>query len=175
LKERLSPLEVFAVLLVTFGGIVTVGAHWTEGGSGILGDALSIIGGVAGACYLLIGRSVRSKISWLRYMYSVYYFSAAWLLLFHLAMFRRFPVPFEKDLIWILAMALVPSILGHGLFNAAVRRLKAYVVNAAFMGEPVLATFLAYLLFREVPDRFFYAGAALIFTGLLILFLRQRR
>ena len=175
LKERLSVVEALAVLLVSIGGIFSVGSHWKEGGTSLLGDGLSAAGGIAGACYLLIGRKVRSEISWLRYMFSVYYFSAIWLLLFHLALFRSFPVPYQKDLVWIVAMALIPSILGHGLFNAAIRKLKAYVVNAAFLGEPVLATFFAYLLFRETPDPSYYMGATLVLTGLLILFLRQRR
>ncbi|HJZ10665.1 MAG TPA: DMT family transporter [Acidobacteriota bacterium] len=175
LKETLSLLEVFAVALVTAGGILTVGWQWGDAGTGRFGDILAACGGVAGACYLLIGRKVRAEISWLRYMYSVYYLSAIWLLLFHILLYRRFPVPIEQDLIWIIAMALVPSILGHGLFNVVIRHMKAYIVNAAFLGEPVLAAALAYLIFGEAPDRAYYFGAVIIFSGLFILFLRQRR
>jgi len=71
-------------------------------------------------------------------------------------------------------MALIPSIVGHGLFNLALRHLKAFVVNSAFLGEPIVATFLAYLFFREQPDAFFFAGAALVFFGLILILKRQR-
>jgi drug/metabolite transporter (DMT)-like permease len=175
LKERLSGLEIIGVLLVTLGGITTIGGKWSEPLAAMKGDLLALTGGVAGACYLLIGRKVRNKISWVRYIYSVYYLSGIWLLLFHLLFFRNFPFPLEADIPWIVLMAIVPGILGHGLFNLAIRSLKTYVVNAAFLGEPILATLFAYFLFHEQPDGYYYAGAALIFVGLAIIFWKERK
>lgn len=175
LSEKLTRMEVAGVLTVTVGGIVTAGPRWGQEGSALLGDLLATAGGISGACYLLIGRKVRSKISWLRYMYSVYYLSAIWLFLFHVGLSGSFPLPAERDLIWIIVMALVPSLLGHGLFNLTLRHFKAYVVNSAFLGEPILATILAYLFFGEAPDRYYYMGGALVFAGLAIVFLKQRR
>jgi drug/metabolite transporter (DMT)-like permease len=43
-------------------------------------------------------------------------------------------------------------------------------VNTALLGEPVLATIFAFLFFRETPEPHFYAGAALVFIGLFIIF-----
>src|SRR5262249_31871565 len=125
--------------------------------------------------YLLIGRSVRARITWLKYMYSVYYISAAWLLVANLFILRIFPRPLQGDLMWLLLIVLLPGILGHGLINPAIRHLKGYIVNAALLGEPVLATLLAYILFSEKPDRYFYLGAVLIFGGLLLLFTAKTR
>ncbi len=173
LGETLNGVEVGAILLVTFGGGLTVASHWGSAGGSLRGDVLSLTGGLAGAAYFLIGRSVRSHISWLRYIYSVYLASAIWLLLFNLILFRSIPLPAEIDIIWIVLMALIPSIAGHGLFNLAVRELKAYVVNAAFLEEPVIATILAYLIFHEQPDRFFLLGACFVFAGLALLFTRK--
>lgn len=173
LKERLSMAEIVGVVLVTLGGITTIGGKWGEPGSALKGDLLALAGGVAGACYFMIGRKVRHKISWIRYMYSVYYLSALWLLLFHLALYEQFPFPLQSDVAWIVLMAIVPGILGHGLINLAIRHLKAYVVNAALIGEPILATLFAYFLFSERPDSYYYAGAVLIFVGLLLIFKKQ--
>jgi drug/metabolite transporter (DMT)-like permease len=175
LREKLSRLEILGVIIVTAGGILSAGLHFGSGGSTAIGDLLSVAGGIAGAAYLLIGRKVRSQIPWLNYIYSVYYLSALWLLLFHLILFRRFPLPYQRDLLLILAMALLPSILGHGLMNLAIRYFKAFVVNAAFLGEPVLATILAYFFFGESPDLYFYLGATLVFLGLLMILLKQHQ
>jgi drug/metabolite transporter (DMT)-like permease len=177
LNERLKTGEIVAVVLVTFGGMVTVGGQTKFGSSStLLGDLLAIVGGIAGAGYLLIGRKVRADISWVQYMFSVYWISAAWLLLVNLIWLRgTFPLPDARDVVWIILMAIVPSLIGHGLFNLAIRHLKAYVVNAGFLGEPIVATILAYFLFAEIPDPYFYAGASLVFAGLTLLLLRQRR
>ncbi len=174
LRERLKQVEIFAVCIVTLGGILSIVPRWGQGNTTFSGDLLALLGGIAGAGYFLIGRGVRSRISWLHYMYSVYYISAIWLLVFYLCIYRTIPLPAERDLIWIVLMALVPSLVGHGLFNLAIRKLKAYVVNAAFFGEPVLAAVLAYFLFGESPDRYFYPGAAIIFAGLFLLFSCQK-
>lgn len=174
LGEKLSLIEVAGVLIVFLGGILSAGPHWSEGFSSLKGDLLSIAGGLAGACYFLIGRKIRRAISWSRYMVSVYFISAMWIFLFHVGLDHTLPAPASQDILWIVLMALIPSLLGHGLFNLIIRRLKAYVVNAAFFGEPVLATILAYLLFREIPDRFFFWGALLIFCGLFLIFYQQR-
>jgi drug/metabolite transporter (DMT)-like permease len=174
LKEKLSRLEILGVGIVTLGGIVSAGVNLGSIGSTFYGDLLCVAGGIAGAAYLLIGRKVRSEIPWLNYMYSVCYISAIWLLLLNLLLYRTFPLPDRRDLFLLVAMALLPSILGHGLMNLAIRYFKAFVVNAAFLGEPVLATILAYFFFREVPDMYYYLGAALIFSGLILIFLKQR-
>lgn len=174
LNEKLGPIEILGVCIVSAGGVLSIGSHWGQGFASFKGDLLALSGGLAGACYLLIGRKVRKIISWVRYMVTIYFISAGWLLLFHVVLTQSLPAAADRDLPWLLLMALIPSLLGHGLFNVAIRHLKAYVVNAAFLGEPVLATILAYLFFGESPDRFFYAGAVLIFIGLSLVFSQQR-
>ena len=176
LQERLTAREIAGVVAVTAGGVLTAGAGWKSGVFVQTGDLLALAGGVAGAVYLLIGRKVRMAIPWARYMLAAYAISAAWLFLFFLILSHgRFPLPAERDLLWISLMAIGPGILGHGLVNLAIRHIKAYAVNAALLGEPVLATIFAYLLFGEAPDSYYYAGATLIFTGLLIIFLMGRK
>lgn len=174
LSEKLNKLEVAGVAVVSIGGLLTVVPNWGSGFASLKGDFLATCGGLAGACYFLIGRKIRKSISWSRYMVSVYFISACWILLFHLVLTGTVPGISGRDAVWILAMALIPSLLGHGLFNFVIRHIKAYVVNAAFFGEPVLATLFAYLFFREAPDRFFYFGALLIFAGLAFIFSQQR-
>jgi drug/metabolite transporter (DMT)-like permease len=177
LKERLSGKEIFAILLVTAGGILCVSKEIFQGSSSLFGDAFAVMGGMAGAAYFLIGRAVRNKISWTHYMIVVYGISAVWLLIINLLLVHKFPVPQQRDLVWIFLMALFPGILGHGLLNLSLRYVKTYVVNTALLFEPVLATIFAFLFFHEIPEPHFYAGAALVFSGLILIFLaiRERR
>jgi drug/metabolite transporter (DMT)-like permease len=71
-------------------------------------------------------------------------------------------------------MAAGPHLMGHGLLNWSVRRLPAFTVNMAVLGEPVLATLYAALLFGEVPGAAFYAGAALIGAGIVLATTQER-
>lgn len=170
LKERLSGKEIFAILLVTAGGVLCVSKELFEASPSLIGDAFAVIGGIAGAAYFLIGRAVRTKISWTHYMFVVYGISAVWLLIINLLLVHKIPVPQQHDLFWIFLMALIPGILGHGLLNLSLRYLKTYVVNTALLFEPVLATVFAFLFFQEIPEPHFYAGAAIVLVGLFLIF-----
>jgi drug/metabolite transporter (DMT)-like permease len=177
LKERLSGKEIFAILLVTAGGILSVSKEIFEASPSLIGDAFAVIGGMAGAAYFLIGRALRNKISWTHYMFVVYGISAAWLLIINLLLVHKFPVPQQRDLFWIFLMALIPGIMGHGLLNLSLRYLKTYVVNTALLFEPILATTFAFFFFHEIPEPHFYLGAALVLVGLIVIFwqIRERR
>jgi len=170
LKERLSGKEIIAILLVTAGGILCVSKEIFDASPSLIGDAFAVTGGMFGAAYFLIGRALRSKISWTQYMFVVYGISAAWLLVINLLLVHKFPVPQQRDLFLIFLMALIPGIMGHGLLNLSLRYLKTYVVNTALLGEPILATIFAFLFFHEIPEPHFYPGAFLVLIGLLLIF-----
>ncbi|HEY7160643.1 MAG TPA: DMT family transporter [Acidobacteriota bacterium] len=174
LKERLSRKEIFAILLVTAGGVLCVSKEILQSSPSLIGDALAVFGGIAGAAYFLIGRAMRSKISWTQYMFVVYKISAIWLLIINLLLVHKFPVPQQRDLFWIFLMALFPGILGHGLLNLSLRYFKTYVVNTALLLEPVLATIFAFLFFHEIPELNFYAGAVIVLMGLFLIFWQIR-
>ena len=82
----------------------------------------------------------------------------------------------KSKIVWLFLMALVPHVVGHGALNWAVRRLRAYVVNLAVLGEPVLASCYALLVFGEAPPVTLYPGAALIGLGVaLAVYFESRR
>jgi drug/metabolite transporter (DMT)-like permease len=109
---------------------------------------------------------VRSRIAFGRYLFGVYAIAAAALgaIAFYAGEAGRFDL--AKDGVWFLLMAAVPGVAGHGLLNWSVRRTRSYVVNAAVLGEPILATLLAWWIFGERPGAALYAGGALVVAGL---------
>lgn len=71
--------------------------------------------------------------------------------------------------VWLLALALGPQVLGHTALNAALRRLPAPVVSGAILGEPVIASALAYALLDERVGIATAIGAAITIAGLVLL------
>jgi len=49
---------------------------------------------------------------------------------------------------WMLALALIPQLIGHSTLNWALRHLSATFVAAATLAEPVASSALAYLVLR---------------------------
>ena len=50
-----------------------------------------------------------------------------------------------------LALAVVPTVIGHGLVNRSLRHIPAPTVGLFLLGEPIAASILAYAVFGETP------------------------
>ncbi|MDW7674782.1 MAG: DMT family transporter, partial [Bacillota bacterium] len=64
--------------------------------------------------------------------------------------------------------AIVPTLLGHSIFNWALKWVKAALVSVVILGEPVGATILAYIFLNEAPTYQQILGGLVILVGLTI-------
>jgi drug/metabolite transporter (DMT)-like permease len=137
-------------------------------GEAFLGDLLALVGAFAAAGYVLIGRSLRAKLSLVPYVSLVY--GAAAVILVGMAAASGNPMAgFSGEIFLLLALlALVPQLLGHSTFNWALGYLPAAYVAVTLLGEPIGSTILAYLILGEVPGKITLFGAILVFGGILI-------
>lgn len=139
------------------------------------GDFLALTGAVMMTGYLLVGRSMRRNCSTLTYTFIVY--GAAALILFAAAVLINIPLyPYPAaDYMIFLALAVVPTIMGHSVFNWALKKFSATLVSLLFLGEPIGASILAWLFFREQPQTYFYPGALLILVGLALVVIKNTK
>jgi len=79
------------------------------------------------------------------------------------------------DYLLFAALAVIPTIFGHSIFNWALNRYSATLVSLLFLGEPIGAAVLAWLIFREQPEPFFFPGAALVLAGLAVVIMGRAR
>ncbi len=165
LGDTVSAGAVAGLLLALAGAGSVAAGDWGRGGSHLAGDALAVGGALAVSGYLLIGRSMRTRGSLAGYLTGVY--AVALLALGACAWILKVPLlgyP-AADYGWIALMALGPHLLGHNLLNWAVRRLPVHLVQATVLGEPVLATLYASVLFGERPGPGWYVGAICVAAG----------
>jgi len=170
LSERLNRWVV-AALILTLGGTVLINIGDLKLKPEYLwGDLLAILGAVMAAFYLLLGRSVRRKIRLLPYVTIVY--SSAALILLPICILTRAPLfsLSARSYFWCFMLTLIPTLIGHTLYNWALRYLKAYTVNASIVVEPILATTMAWFIFKEQPSAYLYPGAVLLMGALILAF-----
>jgi drug/metabolite transporter (DMT)-like permease len=166
---------LLGVLVAVAGGAVIafgdlVGA---AGGSAapapLLGDALALVGAIAIAGYLLLGRAAQRRGLGIDAYAGVAYGVAALVLLPLPALVG---VPYldypASTFGWILALALVPQLVGHTGINYAMRHLDPTRVATATLLEPVGAALLAVALFGEVPSVTTAVGAVVLLIGVLL-------
>lgn len=171
-------------LVVALAGGVVVGmsesCQWNGGqmtcsslalfaqGRAFAGNVLALVGAWLSAGYLLIGRKLRPRLSLPVYTFLVYGVGAVVLLL--MVGVNRLPLGgySAKTYLLLLALAVVPQLLGHSTFNWALRYLSAAYVSVALLGEPVGSSLLAYLLLAETPGVLEIAGGVLILSGIYL-------
>ena len=71
----------------------------------------------------------------------------------------------------MVGLAVVPTICGHSLLNAAMRRIRGQIVSLCNVSQFVFATIMGYLLFGEVPRTLFYVASAIVVAGVVIVVL----
>jgi drug/metabolite transporter (DMT)-like permease len=176
LRERLHPLMIAGIGL-TIGGSVLIGVSDGSGANAsnaLVGNALALLGAVAGSGYFLIGRALRARMSIISYIWLVYTSAAVVLLVAALALGvasgRGVPLLGYPPLVYLmlLALAVGPQLLGHTSFNWALRHLSATFVTIGILGEPIGSALLALALFGEQFQPLQLLGFVTLLAGIAL-------
>jgi drug/metabolite transporter (DMT)-like permease len=174
IKEKVSRVVLLAVSIALLGSLIIGGGDLRVGRQTLVGDGLALAGGLLAALYMIIGRKVRQELPLLPYIFLAYS-TAAVLLGIGCLVFRTEMSGYPgQTYLWLVLLALVPTHLGHTLFNWALKYLPAYVIGVSLLGEPIGATTLAYIVFGEAPPALTFLGGILVLTGVYMVIREER-
>ena len=147
--DPLSRRMWISIVLSLLAGVIIGAGDITLGAQALWGDGLAVVGGIAAAFYLLLGRRLRRTLSLLAYVMLCYGSAAG--ILWAVVLVLRLPVTGFSPSTYsaFVAMALIPQIIGHSSYNWALRWLSTSLVAVSLLGEPIGSTLLAYLIFDE--------------------------
>jgi drug/metabolite transporter (DMT)-like permease len=169
--DRVSRDVVAGIVLAVGGLVVTCAGGLSAGGEALRGDLLALLGAVALAGYLLIGRG-RGAGSVSRYSAAAYgIVSAAGVL--SATVGGTLHVPDVRALVACFGLATICTVGGHTIFNWTLRRLPASTVSLSLLGEPPLAALLALVVLGQQPSAATIAGGVLILAGLAVTLRRS--
>jgi drug/metabolite transporter (DMT)-like permease len=132
------------------------------------GDGLALLGALAVVGYFIIGRKARTRISLLGYVTPLYAVCSLFLLIWVLTTGDSLWPYSGTQWIYFTALAVVPTILGHTVFNWAIKHVRPSAISLAFLGEPVAASVLAFIFFAQRPPLATFVGGALVLTGVYL-------
>ena len=129
------------------------------------GDMLCIVSMVFYAIYLGLARKHQGHGGIFRYIVPLYYAGG----LFCLAAALFNPGSFSGitgwDLLMLLLLIFIPTVAGHTILNYTMRVLRSQIVTLVNLSQFIFAGVLAFFIFREVPEVYFYPAAACIIAG----------
>ncbi|MBD3298630.1 MAG: EamA family transporter [candidate division Zixibacteria bacterium] len=165
LKERVKGAVFGAIGLALAGSVIISGGNPQIGGW--YGDLLALIGAVMAAAYLIVGRKVRRTVTTFGYVLIAYTTAAVVLGIWAVAIdspLTGFPA---DSWMWMILAGLGPSVIGHTLYNRALKEFSAHTVSTTILGEPVVATALAAVVLAEYPSPWALIGAIPILVGVI--------
>jgi len=173
-KEK-QPAELILGIILSFLGsiILVVGDSGLQGltaqnPSFLLGDILAFLGAIMASGYLMVGSKLREEMDVLPYISMVYTFSASFLLISSISLGIPFTGYKLSSYFYMVLLAIVSQLIGHTAFNWALKHLKASMIAITILGEPIGASILAYIIFRETIKSFQSVGIILIFLAIII-------
>jgi drug/metabolite transporter (DMT)-like permease len=151
LRERMGWRTMSAIVLTLLGStLITLSDTSSSPHSApLLGNTLALIGALTVSAYFLLGRTLQRRISTLAYIWLVYTSAAVVLLIVALLTGQHVRGYSPIAYLVILAMALGPQLLGHTALNWSLRYLSATFITIAILGEPIIASIFARILFGE--------------------------
>lgn len=175
-KEKLNR-KMFAGILMSLTGtiIIALGSSGSTANNVMLGNLLAFLGAVFVAVYLVIGGIVRKNINALVYVFIVY--SVSTVVLFIMCITSKTPIyPYAlKEFMLFIALAFFCSILGHTVYNYMVKYVSSTLISVSTLSEPVFASTLAMLIFKEIPSLYTLIGGVIIITGIFYYLVTQNK
>jgi drug/metabolite transporter (DMT)-like permease len=173
--RRLPGLVWVGIAVAVGGAILATGADVGFSRGAVFGDLLALAGAVAGAAYTAAGERARVRLSTTTYTSICYGVCALALLLVCLA--GGVPLGGYPATTWlaILAMTAGPQLLGHSLFNYALKRVSATTISVLILLEVPGATLIGWLWLGQTPRLVQVPGLALLVLGVAVVVLGAAR
>ena len=174
-KEKISVKTILAAVIAITGSVVISWGDFQLSGTAFYGDILALAGCALITAYLLFGQEVRKRLSLVTYTFVVYSISTITLFFYVLIKGESFGPYANSDWFWFFMLALIPNLLGHTLFNWAIKWVSTNVISIAILFEPVGAAILAFYIFNEKLIATQIIGGIIVISGILLFVIDIKR
>jgi drug/metabolite transporter (DMT)-like permease len=173
-NRKLSWITITALLIILFGGIIVQGDDLGRVNSTGLGNIMAILSAVFLGSVFIIGAKVRKTTPVIAYTRMVYTVSAIVLLISSLVLDNPLLGYSINNYFWLFILGLVPTLIGHTAFSYSVKFVSPTVIAAFPLGEPIIASYLAWILFAERVPFYVVGGGLIVFIGMIILIMNKQ-
>ncbi|MEE8335240.1 MAG: DMT family transporter [Candidatus Neomarinimicrobiota bacterium] len=166
--------KVIAGLVLAFAGVLIIqNGEVTSVPKNQVGNILALFSGFWIAIVLILAERVRKKAGIVSYARLLYTTAAVILLALAVSMDTALLPDSKSAYLWLILLGLIPTVIGHTLFYYSVKFVSPTIVTAVPLGEPVLASLLAFAFFSEAVGVFVIGGGLLTLFGLYIIIFRH--
>jgi len=169
LKRPLKPLILFGMVFVTCGTIIIAASGLLLKDGSLMGQLLGMLAALSIAMVYILAEKLRVSSNTIAYTRMLYIIAALFLLIISIVSRENVFAIQSKDVFWLLLLGIIPTILGHSLFYYAIKYTSPTIIASVPLGEPIIASLLAWIIFTEVVPIVTIVGGILILLGVYII------
>ncbi|RSK28294.1 DMT family transporter [Bacillus sp. HMF5848] len=174
-KEKLTLGAILSGILAIVGSFIISWGDFQISGMALLGDFLALVACVMVTAYLLFGQDIRKRLSLITYTFIIYGIGSITLIIYIVLFKYSFQPVSQTDWVWFILLAIFPTLLGHSLFNWALRWVSTNIISMSILLEPIGATILAYYILGESVLATQIAGGIIVLLGISLFLLSARK
>jgi drug/metabolite transporter (DMT)-like permease len=175
IKELVTIREIVGTVITLAGACLlsfqdlSVSAEW------FTGDWVCFLSMLLVSLYMVLGRLNRRQLSTVLYLVPLY--TVAGLFCFAAALFVVNPIKAYSwnDILLTVGLALVPTVIGHSLYNYSLRHFRGQLVSLVTVTQFVPSAILAYYLLGESVSWRFYPATAVVLIGTVLVLARNNK
>ncbi len=168
-RERINQKEIIGTTIAMSGVIALMGQGIRLNDGSFHGDIICFVSMLIFCFYLALGRRAGAGRSLWMYVVPVYGFAGLICLATAFAVRLPWPVVTQPEVLRWIGLGLVPTVIGHSIFNHSIKHLRGQTVSTINLSQVIYAGVLAYVIFGEIPPIRLYVMAAVIAVGVLIV------
>ncbi|OXS59905.1 EamA family transporter [Cohnella sp. CIP 111063] len=167
-RDRIGKLPLLGLTLALAGAFVVGSGDFRISGEAFKGDMLSFLGMLAVVVNMLLAKVILRRVS--SYLYSLIVFAIAFVCfaIYNAALGINVVDYVPREWLIFVLLAIVPTVLGHMIFNWLLQYVSPTTISMSVLAEPVGASLLGLMLFGEMLTTSQLIGGAFIIAGLLL-------
>ena len=179
LKQKLGAAVWIGILAALAGGIVIAfttaeGPAILPGGNPTVGIGMAVVSACSASLYIIVGRKVRSEVSFIPYIWLVHA-AASMVTLAIIAVNGVSLIGHDlRGYLWVLLLAILAQIIGHGALNFVLRFMSPTTLTMTAQSVPILSAIWAFLILGEVPTIPQAVGSVILVLGVTIVLRGQQ-
>ena len=169
LKRNHAPTLILGLGMAICGAIIIVGNRFDFSSNYTIGNLLAVACSIFLGMAFIISENVRKEVGTISYSRTLFSIATVTLFIIAFLMGTSLTGFSSYEFGGLLLLGIIPTILGHGSMYYAIRYVSPTVVASTPMGEPVMASIMAWFLFQEVVGSATLIGGSITLIGLILL------
>ena len=172
-KKKMNKMTYVGLIVAIIGGGIVQSGDISLNSANLFGNSIALLSALFLAITFVLAKEIRQETANVVYGRSLF-FVASMTVLFIATTTGDSVLSFTVgDIPWFLFLGLVPSIFGHNLLNYAVKYITPTAVSSVPLGEPIIASIFALLLFGETIPIGALLGGPVVLIGVYIIINNQ--